>query len=221
MVPGYVPVALLLALEAVAVVAMLAFSPSRLEGSKLVLCARCAQLHDRAEVFGRGADAAAVGALAFLIVLPFVAAQYESGFTFSGALLAVSVMIAVLAVAAEIDFLARSAAARIWPRLSWSAEPARIIGGGARWLGIILAVYVFSASYNGAGREAPGVGALFGGVGQRLVVDLASTWTIWVAVTILALAQIVALLSRWLVPLVLGSLPTSLARRRDPHRSSA
>jgi len=213
-VPGYVPFALLLVLEAAAVLAsVLVFARRRLDASDaLLLCSRCARLHQRTEMFARAADAVAVGAMAFLVALPFVAAGYESGFTFPSTMLAVSAVVAVVAAAAEADFLARAAAARLWPRLTWSVEPARIIGGGARWLGVILALYLF---------QPAGLTALFGGVGKRLVLDLASTWTISAAAAILVIAAIVALAARWLVPIVFGSLPTTLAASREPHGTSA
>ena len=216
MVPGYVPFALLLVLEAAAVLAwVLVFARRRLDASDaLLLCSRCARLHKRTEAFGRGADAVAVGALAFLVALPFVAADYESGFTFPSTVLATSAVIAVVAAAAEADFLARAAAARLWPRLTWSAEPARIIGGGARWLGAIFALCLF----------APGnarIVALFGTVGERLVLDFASTWTIFAAAAILVIAAIVALAARWLAPIAFDSRPTTLAASRRPHGTSA
>jgi hypothetical protein len=211
-VPGYVPLALFLALETAAVLAwVLIFARRRSdEFNALLLCSRCARLHERTEAFGRGADAVAVGALAFLVALPFVAAGYESGFTFANTVLAISAVAAVIAVAAEADFLARAAAARLWPNFTWSAERARIVGGGARWLGAILVLYLFQP------RDA-GIAALFGGVGERLVLDLPSTWTIMAVATILAGSCIVSLAARWLVPVVFGSLPTALAPRRDPH----
>ncbi len=219
-VPGFVPLALLVALEAAAfLTSVLFYIRRRMNASDaLLLCARCARLHKRSETFARGADAAAVGSLAFLIALPFVAAGYESGFTFPGTLLAASAVAAVLAAAAEVDFLARVAAARLWPRLTWSAEPARIVGGGARWLGVILALYLFSP---GVDLGDAGLSALFGGVGKRLVVDLSSTWTISVAAVILVLAAIVAVAARWFVPLLFHSLPTALAPYRKPHGTSA
>jgi hypothetical protein len=215
-VPGYVPFALLFVLEGAAVLAsLLVFARRRLDASDaLLLCSRCARLHKRTEVFARGADAAAVGALAFLVALPFVAAGYESGFTLPSTVLAASAVAAVVAAAAAADFLARAAAARLWPHLTWSAEPARIIGGGARWLGAVLALYLFQP-------RSAGIAALFGGVGKRLVLDLASTWTISAAAAILAIACLVALSARWLVPLVFGSLPTTLAACREPHGTAA
>jgi hypothetical protein len=213
-VPGYVPFALLLVLEGAAVLAsVLVFARRPVDASDaLLLCARCTRLHKRAEAFARGADAMAVGALAFLVALPFVAAGYESGFTLMRTVLAASAVAAVVAAAAEADFLARAAAARLWPRFTWSAEPARIIGGGARWLGTILVLYLC---------QPVGIVALFGGVGERLVLDLASTWTIWAAAAILIIAQIVALSARWLAPIVLNSQPTALAPRREPRGTSA
>ncbi|GEM_PF-2378692 len=215
-VPGYVPFALLLVLEATAVLAwVLIFARRRLGASDgLLLCSRCTRLHERTEAFARGADGVAVGALTFLVALPFVAAGYERGFTFPGAALAVSTVVAVVAAAAEADFLARAVAARLWPRLTWNVEPARVIGGGARWLGAIFALYLFEPG------NARIVG-LFGGVGQRLVLDLAATWTIFAAAAILVIAAIVALAARWLVPLAFNSLPTALAAGREPHGSSA
>ena len=213
-VPGYAPLVLLLALEAAAVLASILVSARRRPtvSGALRLCPRCARLHERTEACARVADAAAVGALAFLVALPFVAAGYESGFTLASAALSASAVVGVVAAAAEADFLARAAAARLWPHFTWRAEPARIIGGGARWLGVILVLYLF---------QPAGIGALFGGVGTRLVSDLSSTWTIWAAATILVVAAIVALAARWLVPLVSGSLPATLAACRDPHGTPA
>jgi hypothetical protein len=211
-VPGYVPFALFLVLETAAVLVwVLVFARRRTDDSDaLLVCSRCVRLRERTEAFGRGADAVAVGALAFLVALPFVAAGYESGFTFPNTVLAISAVAAVVAVAAEADFLARAAAARLWPNFTWSAEPARIIGGGARWLGAILVLYLFQP------RDA-GIAALLGNVGERLVVDLSSTRMIMVAAAILAGSCIVSLAARWLVPVVFGSLPTTLAPRRDLH----
>lgn len=213
-VPGYAPLALLLALEGAAVLAsILIVARRRLDAADaLRLCSRCARLHERTEAFARVADAAAVGALAFLVALPFVAAGYENGFSFANTALAAAAVTGVVAVAAEADFLVRAAAARLWPRFTWSAEPARIVGGGARWLGVIVALYLFQPDV--------GIDALFGGVGKRLAVDLAATWTIWVAAAILVIAALVALAARWLVPLVRGSLPATLAARREPHGTS-
>jgi hypothetical protein len=214
-VPGYVPFALLLALEAAAALVWVVIYTRRRTDAfdGLIMCSRCARLQQRTERLARAADAVAVGALAFVVALPFVAASYESGFMFASALLAASAVVAVVAAAAEADFLARAAAARLWPRLTWTAEPARIIGGGARWLGAIFALYLF--------QPETGLGALFGGVGKRLVLDLASTWTIWAAAAILVIAAIVALAARWLAPLASHSLPTTLATRHAPHRTSA
>lgn len=221
MVPGYVPFALLLAFEAAAVI--ISFLILRFEkgSDALVLCTRCARLHARTEPLARGADAIAVGALAFLVALPFVAAGYESGFTFGGIALAASVVVATSSAVAEAAFLARALAARIWPRFTWSAELPRIVGGGARWLGILLAMYIFKGSYTGGGASAPGVVTLFAGVGRRLAHDLVSTSSINVAATILVVAAITALVARWLVPLLCNSLPTALAVRHGAGRPSA
>jgi hypothetical protein len=220
MVPGYVPLALLLALEAAAVLVWVLTAGRRPFAAldALLACPRCVRLHERAEVFARAADAVAVGALAFLIALPFVAAGYEGGPALAIGLLGTSAVAAVLAVAAEADYLARALAARLWPQFVWDADPARIVGGGARWLGILAAVYLFQGVDTSA---APGMGALFGSIGKRLAADLGTTWTIWLAATILVLAQIVALAARWLVPLVLNSLPVTFAVRRHPHGNSA
>lgn len=214
-VPGYVPFALLAALEAVAVLAWVLVVARRRRDAPnaLLLCSRCARLHRRTEVLARGADAAAVGALAFLVALPFVAAGYESGFTFAGTALAASAVAAVIALAAEADFLARAVAARLWPRLTWNVEPGRTIGGGARWLGVLLALVLLD--------PYAGIIALFGGGGKRLVLDLGPTWTISAAAAILVIAAVVAVAARWLVPLVFNSLPTTLAAGREPHGTSA
>lgn len=214
--PGYVPFALLLVLEAAVVLVWVLVSAARRsdDSGALLLCSRCAGLHERTEAFARGADALAVGALAFLVALPFVTASYESGLTFANGMLALSAVVAVIALAAQADFLARVVARRLWPGFRWSAEPQRIIGGGARWLGLLLVVYLFQP------RDA-GIAALFGGIGERLVADLPSTWTIMAASAILAGACVVSVVARWLVPLVFGSLPTALAPRRDRHRTAA
>ncbi|MGH7729426.1 MAG: hypothetical protein ACREM2_11660, partial [Vulcanimicrobiaceae bacterium] len=163
-VPGYVPWLVLLGLEAVAVFVWVAVDRRRSdEAGAAALCSRCARLREQTEALARVADAAAVGALAFLVALPFVAAGYEGGFTISHAVLATSAVAAALAVAAEANFLARAAAKRLWPHLRWRAQPSRIVGGGARWLGLLLVLYIFQP------RDA-GIAALLGGVGERLVV---------------------------------------------------
>jgi hypothetical protein len=216
MVPGNVPLLLFLAFEGVAVGAsiLLIRRPSR-AASATLLCVRCTRLHKRTETVARIADGIAIGALAFLVALPFVAAGYESGFTAGRMLLAASVIVAVLAIAGEVDFLARAAACRFLPKFRWVAEPARIVGGGARWIGVILALYMFHAVYRGAGNAAPGLVALFGDVGKRLVIDVPAQWTIWTAATVLVVATMLALVMRWLVPLIAGSLPITFAAQRD------
>jgi hypothetical protein len=211
-VPRYVPFVLLLVLEVVAILtAVLVLSRRPASPGAPLLCSRCARLHARTEAFARVADAAAVGALAFLVALPFVAAGYETGFTLPGTVLAISAVVAVVALAAEADFLVRALAARLLPQFTWSAEPGRIIGGGARWLGVIFALYLFEP-------RSAGIAALFGGVGRRLMLDLTSTWTIFAAAAILVFTLIVALLTRWLAPLIFGSLPLTA---RKPHGTSA
>lgn len=216
-VPGYVPLALLVGLEALAVVVwlLLAGAGRFRKGSAEVLnlCARCMRLHKRTDLIGRVADAVAVGALAFLIALPFVAAGYESGFGRGIALLGASAVLAFIAIAAELDYLVRALGARIWPNLSWqTADTARIVGGGARWVGVILAMYIFKAAYSSVG-----VAALFGDVGKRLAVDLPSIATLTAAAAILVVAMLAALLSRWLVPMIFNSLPKTLALRYEAH----
>lgn len=208
LVPGYVPFALLLALET-ACVLVIGRRRSHDSGALLV-CSRCARLHERTETFGRGADAVAVGALAFLVALPFVAAGYESGFTFLNAVLAISAVAAVIAAAAEAYVLARAAAARLWPHFTWDAQPARIAGGGARWLGALFALYLFEP-------RTAGIAGVFGDVGARLVADLTSTWTLTAAAALLAGTLLVALAARWVVPVLFGSLPTAFAAAREPH----
>ena len=216
MVPGNVTLLLLLAFEAVAAATsvLLIRGPSRAARVTL-LCVRCTRLHTRTETVARIADGVAVGALAFLVALPFVAAGYESGFTLPRMLLAASVVIAVLAIVAEADFFARAAATRFMPKSRWAAEPARIIGGGARWVGILLALYMFHAVYRGPGNSAPGLVALFGDVGKRLAIDVSAQWTIWTAAAVLVAATMLALVMRWLVPLIAGSLPITFAVQRD------
>jgi len=218
-VPGYLPFTLLLVTEFGAVLVwVLGFARRRLEISDgLAVCQRCARLHGRAEVVGRAADAVAVGALAFLVALPFVAAGFESGFTFARLLLAACTVAGVLAVGAEADFLARAAARRLLPHFLWSVEPARMVGGGARWFGVILSLYLFQRP------DLPGRGlaGLFGGVGERLTIDLSSTAAIYAAAAVLLVAAMVALAARWLLPFALNSLPTTLATRREPHGRSA
>jgi hypothetical protein len=216
-VPGYVPFALLLVLEAAAVLLWGAFARRRPERlGALIICPRCAGLHERAEIVGRFADAVAVAALAFLVALPFLAAGYESGFTFSGILLAASAVVAVLAVGTEADFFARAAAARLLPNFAWRVEPARLIGGGARWLGVILALYLFQHP------DLPGTGiaGLFGSIGPMLARDLPSTSAIYVAAALILGAAIAALAARWLLPFALNSLPLALAPSRAPHGRS-
>ena len=216
-VPGYVPLALLVGLEAVAIVAWLLLAAAgrfrKSSASALNVCARCTRLHGRTDLIGRAADAVAVGALAFLIALPFVAAGYESGFGNGVALLGASAVVAFIALAAEFDLLVRALAARVWPNLSWqTADTARIVGGGARWVGVILAMYIFKAAYSSVG-----VAALFGDVGKRLAIDLPSIATLTAAAAILIVAMLVALLSRWLVPMIFNSLPKTLALRHEAH----
>jgi hypothetical protein len=213
-VPGYVPLALLVGLEAAAIAAWFLLSGAgrfhKGSGEVLHLCTRCARLHSRTERIGRCADAVAVGALAFLIALPFVAAGYEGG-TAGVALLGASAVVAFLAVVAELDFIVRALAARIWPNLSWqAADVLRIIGGGARWVGVVLAMYIFKAAYSSIG-----VAALFGNVGKRLAIDLPSIATLTTAAAILVVAMLAALLSRWLVPMIFNSLPKTLALRHE------
>ncbi|MGH7660805.1 MAG: hypothetical protein ACRENA_07825 [Vulcanimicrobiaceae bacterium] len=214
-VPGYVPLALLVGLEVVAIAAWFSLAGAagfrKGSASVLSLCTRCTRLHGRTELIGLGADAVAVGAVAFLIALPFVAAGYEGGLAPGIALLGASAVVAFLAVAAELDFLIRALAARIWPNLSWqTVEATRIIGGGARWVGVILAMYIFKAAYSSVG-----VSALFGDVGKRLATDLPSIATLTAAAAILVVAMLAALLSRWLVPMIFNSLPTTLALRHE------
>ncbi len=209
-VPGYVPLALLVALEgSAALVAVLVARTRRAAPDAPALCSRCGRLHRRTEALGRTADAVAIGALAFLAALPFVAAGFEGGFTVGRLALAAATVAAVLAVAGEADLLARAIAARLWPRFVWRAEPTRIVGGGARWLGVPFALFLFQ----------PGSGTVlrFGTVGARLASDLGSTWTIVAAAALLVLATIAALASRWLAPIVFGSLPATLAAAREPH----
>ena len=217
-VPRAVPFVLLAVVETAAVVAWFSIFTrrGRNDFDPQLWCARCARLQARTERFGRAADALAVGALAFLVMLPFVAASYESGLTLANAVLAASAVAGVVALFAEADFLARAAAARVWPRLTWSAEPARIVGGGARWLGVILVLYLFQPRDALLGGEA-GIGALFGAVGKRLAADLGSTSAIVVAAVIIAGAFIVALGSRWILPLMTGSSPTALVPSHEPH----
>lgn len=212
-VPGYVPFALLLVLVALAVLLWVLVVTPRRPGSSgsLLVCSRCSQLHERSEAIARVADAVAVGAFAFLIALPFVTAGYESGSMAQQALLGVSAIVAVLALGAEADFFARAVAARLLPQFSWRADPDRVVGGGARWLGVILALYLFQRP------DLPGRGlaALFDGVGERLAVDLRSVSAIYAAAAMLLLAAIVALAARWLVPFALNSLPVTLAARHE------
>ena len=218
-VPGYVPFALLGIFEAAALVVWLAVVPRRRAHDDAQLrCARCARLHARADAFGRAADGAAVGALAFLVLLPFVAAAYESGLTVANALLAAFTVAGVIAVTAEVDFFARAAASRIWPRLTWNAEPARLVGGGARWLGAIFVAYLFQPRDALLGGDA-GIAALFGAAGERLAADLGTTSAIVTAAVIIAAAFIVALVARWLVPVMFGSIPAALVLSHEPHGS--
>ena len=123
----------------------------------------------------------------------------------------ISAVAAVIAAAAEAYVLVRAAAARLWPHFTWDAEPARIAGGGARWLGAVLALYLFEP------RDA-GIAGLFGGVGERLVADLGSTWTITAAAALLAGALLVALAARWLVPVAVRQ-PADRVRRRAASRT--
>jgi hypothetical protein len=216
--PGYVPFALLFVLEMSAVfVWVLVFARRRPDLLRaLLVCPRCARLHERAEAVARVADAIAVGALAFLVALPFVAAGYESRLAFPQILLAISAVVAVLAIGAEAEFFARAVVARLLPSFTWSVDPARLIGGGARWLGVILALYLFQHP-DLPGR---GIAGLFGGVGERLARDLPSTAAIYVAATLVLFAAIVALAARWLLPFALNSLPLTMAASREPHGRS-
>lgn len=220
-VPGYVPFALLGVLEAAAVLTWLVVLNRRRPDDRdpQLRCARCARLHARADAFGSAADGAAVGALAFLVMLPFVAAGYESGLTFANVLLAAFTVAGVIALTAEVDFFARAAAARIWPRLTWNAAPARIVGGGARWLGAVLVLYLFQPRDALLGGDA-GIAALFGPAGERLAADLGTTSVIVAAAVIIAAAFIVALVARWLVPVMFGSIPAVLVLSHEPHGSA-
>ncbi len=215
-VPGYVPFALLVAFEAVALVVWVTFfvRQRRNRTGDLLLCTHCTQLHARGERVARVADALAVGALAFLVALPFVAASYESGFTLGGVLLTVSAVVAVLAVAAETDFFARLIAGHILRQFTWDADIARVIGGGARWFGVVLAAYLFQHP----DLPGHGIAGLFGGVGAALASDLPSIAAIYVAAAILLVAAIGALAARWLVPFALNSSPTAFAAPHVPHK---
>lgn len=208
-VPGYVPFAFLLAVEATAVlISVLVLARGERSGfGALLVCPRCARLHERAETVAALADAVAVGALAFLVALPFVAAGYESALTIPRLVLAVSAVIAVLAVAAEADFFARIIAARILPNFTWSVTPARLLGGGARWLGVILALYLFQRP----DLPGSGIAGLFGGVGALLARELSSTSAIYAAAAMLLVAALTSLTARWLLPFALNSLPLTMA----------
>ena len=134
----------------------------------------------------------------------------KAGSRSSNAVLAISAVAAVIAAAAEAYVLARAAAARLWPHFTWDAQPARIAGGGARWLGALFALYLFEP-------RTAGIAGVFGDVGARLVADLTSTWTITAAAALLAGTLLVALAARWVVPVLFGSLPTAFAAAREPH----
>ena len=216
-VPGFLPFALLSVLEAAAALVWRIFVrgwPAAFD--RVLLCPRCTRLQERAEALARAADAVAVGALTFLVALPFVAAAYEDGLTFPRLAMGISAIAAVLAVAAEVDFLARAAAARLLPQFSWDAEPARLIGGGARWFGVALVLYLFQRP-DLPGR---GIAGLFDGVGEHLAADLPSTAAIYAGATMLLFSAIIALGARWVVPFLLNSLPVTLAPRRERHGRS-
>lgn len=215
-VPGYAPIGLLLALQTLAILISAWIALQRRSGPAhaLALCSRCSRLHKRTEALGAIADAVAVGAFGFLVALPFLAAGYEDGFSFAPALLAVSAIGAALTVAALAGWCARIAAAQLWPRFTWSVAPSRILGSGARWLGIVPALYLFDK-----GDRA--IVTVFGQVGQRLVVDLASTATIRTAAALLIIGTVVAVAARWLIPLVFLSRPATFALRRSPHGTAA
>jgi hypothetical protein len=213
-VPGYVPFTLLVVLVAAAAsIWVLMYARRRRTGlDALLICSRCTRLHERAEVVARAADAVATGALAFLVALPFVAAGYEGGFTFWRVLLGCSAVLAVLAVAAEADFFVRAAGARLLPNFTWKADAARLVGGGARWLGVIFALYLFQHP----DMPSSGVAGLFGSVGPLLASALSSTASIYAAAALLVIAAIAALAARWLVPFALNSLPLAMAAPRGP-----
>ena len=215
-VPGSVPLTLLLALEAAAVLVWLIPDGRRRsrDPAALLLCARCTGLHAWSEAIGRVADGIAVGALAFLVALPFVAAGYERRFTVPDVVLAVSTVIAVLTAAAEGDFLVRAVIGRLSPRMRWRAPLRRIVGGGARWLGAVVAGYLFQP-------RSLGIAALLGDPGERLIRDLPSTATILAAATLLAAACFLALAARWLIPFLFGSFPMTLGARYEGPRRAA
>lgn len=200
---------------AAALVWVFVFPRFQKSSAALTVCPRCERLHVRAEALGRAADALAVGALAYLLALPFVAAGFEHSLSATQVLLSVSAVVAVFAVATEANLIVRAGAARLWPQFTWNVSPARAIGGGARWLGIVLAAYVFKAAYSSVG-----ISTLFGGTGVLLTANLPSTGTVSAAAFLLVLAMLGALLSRWLVPLVFHSIPITLALRRRMERGT-
>ena len=215
--PAYVPLALLVAFEAAAALVYVIVLPRFQKSSASVrACSRCTRLHARGEAVARVADAAAVGALAYLIALPFVAAGFERALSPLQVALAASAVVAGLAIVAETDFLVRVAGARLWPQLSWGAAPGRILGGGARWFGAVIAIYIFKAAYSRVGVES-----LFGAAGKRLGAELPSSSTITAAAVLLVAALLAGLLSRWLVPMMFASLPAMLAVRHRSQDTSA
>ena len=65
-----------------------------------------------------------------------------------------------------------------------------------------------------------GIAALFGAAGERLAADLGTTSAIVAAAVIIAGAFIAALVARWLVPVMFGSIPAALVVSHEPHGSA-
>ena len=185
-------------------------------------CEHCARVHRGTERVGRFCDALALGAFAFIVALPLIAAAHEQLPNLAQGLVALAAIATVLAFPALVALAARGIlfALRRWHG-AWSGGLLRVVGSGARWFGLVLALVLLSGGLTPDALAARVLALTGPQIGERLWTDLGSALALELVVLVLVVTALGAFVARWVAPRYFDTRPLPLGSPHQPHGAPA
>lgn len=173
------------------------------------LCLHCIALHRRLETTAAATDVVAAAALAFVAILPYLAAANVDVPSWLQAAAATSVVAGTMTAAASLGFLVHLAAAKWRQAPQPMIGPARWLGAGCRWIGLALAAVLLS---NGASTTsiAERLVEFDLGTGSRLVGAIGDLSVLRTALLVLIACALGSVALRWVIPYLRHSRPLLL-----------
>lgn len=173
------------------------------------ICPHCAVIHRRVEMLGFFCDIAAIGSVLFLLGILFAAAVYSETPSATQFFVMIGSTACFVGILGVLGYLAHVAVAMVNRARQPMLTPTRHLAAGARILGVLLVVVLFSGGLSERALAQKTM-LLSGGYGQLILRVIGETTVIREALIILTLSIIVSALLRWALPFMLHSNPLPL-----------